>query len=241
MKKVSFIIALFAVIVGGCTKNYYRDNDATKPSYRVDGIRDFSISEDNPQYSMVLELVYMNKEQENVSVSVEGLPQGMYAEVLGGSGIPSFTANVNFYDSSAVPGTYQAKVVTTGSVTGKKSFIVNITVQPIVDCRNDLAGVYSGQSFCAASGMYTASVSVSPTVSKRILIDNFENSGFQVYASVICGQNSINLPSQMVNGVVYSGSGYYYTNTFGNRTLYLSYNKLFANGGTTSCNVNFTN
>lgn len=239
MRKVSFIIALLAVIIGGCTKNYYRDSESTNPTYRVDGIQDFWLSEDNPQNAININVVYMNKEQENVTVSVEGLPQGLYAQVFNGSGIPTFNTQISFYDSSAAPGTYKVQLVTTGSVTGRKAFTINVTIKPIVDCKNSLTGVYTGQSFCAASGMFMANVTPSPTVARRILIDNFENSGFQVYVNLVCTQNAINMPAQTINGVVYSGSGYFYDNAMGNQTIYLSYSKRFSTGGMTSCNVTF--
>src|SRR5215217_4142106 len=191
MKKLSLLVALIAVILGGCTKNYYGD-DLTNPPYRVDGITDFSVSEDNPRFFMDVQLVYMNNEQENVTVTVEDLPAGLYASYQNNSGIPSFYTRVDFYDSSATPGTYNVKVVTNGSISGRRTYPFKITVNPVADCKNDLSGSYSAQNFCAVgSSSFTQTVTASPTVSRRILINNFENAGFQIYANLNCNTASI--------------------------------------------------
>jgi hypothetical protein len=240
MKKLSFIIAATVVLFSGCTKNYYGD-EFTNPSYRVDGVTDFSISEDNPQFNLNLSLVYMNSEQENVNVTVEGLPGGIYPTYYNNSGIPSFEAYIQFYDSSAVPGTYEAKLVTKGSITGKKTYPFIITVKAPVDCKNDLTGSYAAQNFCSSgSSSFAETISASPTVPKRILIDNFENSGFQIYANLNCNTGQLIVPSQFVNGATYAGSGYFYTTSSGGRSVYFSYYKTFSGGGTTSCNVTLT-
>lgn len=241
MKKLSLLVALIAIILGGCTKNYY-GGDATNPPYRVDGITDFTVSEDNPRFFMDVQLVYMNNEQENVTVTVEDLPAGLYANYQNNSGIPSFYSRIDFYDSSAAPGTYNVKVVTNGSVSGRRTYPFKITVNPIADCKNDLTGSYSAQNFCAVGvSNFTETVAASPTVARRILINNFENAGFQIYANLSCNTQSITIPSQTVNGATYSGSGYFYTNTSGDKTLYIYYNKVYSGGGSVSCNLTLEN
>lgn len=238
MKKLSLLIALVAVIFGGCTKNYYGD-EFSNPSYRVDGITDFTVSENQPAYNMNLQVAYMNGEQENVKVSLEGLPTGLYANIVRPSGVPTFSSYITFYDSSAAPGTYNVKLVTTGSVSGRKTFPITVTVNPVVDCRNELAGSYGANSFCTSGpNPFVVEISSSTSVSKRIVFDNFENSGVQIYGTVNCSAQSIQVPSQTIGGITYSGSGSFYKSSSGNMSVYVYYTRTVVGGGSSTCSVN---
>ncbi len=86
----------------------------------------------------------------------------------------------------------------------------NSPVFPI-DCAHNVAGVYTGNDYCASTGPATYSTTVIARDSINITFNNL--SGVQVAAILNCNDNTITIPTQTFPGnFSISGSGTYTTN-----------------------------
>ena len=241
MKKISLVVVLLVLIITGCTKKYYYGSEGNdNPPYIVQGINDFSINEDSGPSVMGLSIMYQNSDQENVKVSLENVPAGLFTIIERPSGIPSFSSFIQFTDSSATPGTYTVNLVVTGAKSGKKSFPFTITVTTTPDCRDEIIGTYSTSSLCSAGPSNYSSDIEKDVVNKRIIIKNWENSGEQVFATTNCINGQLTIPSQTVNGVTYSGNGSFGQWSPTQMRVSISYTRT-TSSGSSGCNVFMTN
>ena len=207
MKKITFFIILLIAGIG-CTKNYYGSGDG---SYHIDGLSGVSLSQDAPARTMYITVTYDGQPQENVTLSFENLPAGMYATLYTPSGYPTFSSQIQFYDSSAAIGTYRVNLIATGEKTGRKVLPITITITAPPECASTFTGNWMGSNGCTGSSSYTETLATDASVVNRVKLNNFENSGITLYADIKCTGRTVTLPLQTVNGVSYSGNGYFYT------------------------------
>ena len=229
MKK-TLLLALFTVILyAGCTKNYY----TPVPRFIVENLVDFSINANMQFYVTTISIKHNQGEQEHVSLSVEGLPDGLsYRFVSDSSGIAPLTTNIYYQDSSAKIGTYKVNLVVEGSSSGTVRYPFTITVDPIPECTDGLIGQYLCGDACVGPN-FNDNVTKDPLVPNRIYFNNFNNRGIRLYADIYCRTSSnLIVPSQVINGDVYSGSGYYY---YDNGKVNLSI--FYTRNGSGSCRV----
>jgi hypothetical protein len=205
MKKAYFLLALVCVSFFSCTKK--NSDTANQPkTYIVQGITDITLLPNNSAY-MGLTVQYVGPVQEHVALSFEGVPSGILIDSQSNlSGIPTFTSQVTFTDNGSVPrGTYKAKLICNGSVSGQKSYDFSIRV---LSCVDEVSGFFTHcTSFCSASGSYTDSVGVDSSTASRIVFSNFSGNGISIYADLACGGSSLTIPAQSVGGKTYTGSG----------------------------------
>ena len=223
-----------SLLFSACKKS---DSDALPTNYRIDGVQDMTLqlSGSVPITGyMSISVVPTGKIKEHVNLSVEGLPEGCSSFITSPGGFPTFSSNIIIRDSDAVGGTYPVKLVCDGSVTGKKSYTFNLTLPEFPDCASWLVRNYSANSGCAG-GTFPEYVTAGST-HNRIVFNNFENAGISLYANVTCQSSgssaSLVMPSQTVNGITFSGSGYAAPGYF-----YLSYNRYEPGVGSTSCTL----
>ena len=178
MKKITLLVSLLVVIAGiSCTKNYYNDN-AAGASYHIDGLSGVTLNKDAPSRAMYLTVTYTNGQpQENVTLSFENLPAGLYATITNPSGYPTFSSQILFYDSSAAVGNYKASLIAIGDKTGRKVLPITIEITAPPECASTFAGGWNASNSCIGSSSYTESLSMDGTVFNRIKLNNFENSG----------------------------------------------------------------
>lgn len=236
MKKLSLVLALLVLIIAGCTKKYYYGSDgANNPAFIVQGISDFEINEVTFPVSISLSVIYNSGEQENVRLSIENLPAGLYADMPLKSGIPSYSSFVTFTDSNAVPGTYTVNLVATGAISGRKVFPFTVVVTPTPDCRDNITGSFTVTNFCAVGpSNFSANVVEDATHSDRVIFKNWENTGADIYGEVDCRNQEIEIPSQTVNGMTYKGSGNFFTSG-GMAQVRIEYDRSSPTTGTTPC------
>lgn len=130
MKKSFSIVLLSIVVCFTACKKSYSDKPTT---YSVD-VKDITLS------SAFMADVWVDYDikckgpiQENVSVSIEGLPQGVIIDTTGdhiANGVPGFTAGLRLINNNITnkKGTYKVKLVCEGSVTGRKEIPLNLII-----------------------------------------------------------------------------------------------------------------
>lgn len=241
MKKATLFMALLTLLFSACTKSN-DDDDVFSPNFRVDGITDINIFR-NSTNSLSLSVVYMNSQQERVRLSLEGLPSGMTAEFTTTSGLPSFSSYLQITNNSVPAGVYPVRLVATGDITGRHTFTFNITA---MDCYQALLKSYTANAFCNSPGSYTETATAVSGQTDRVMFNNFENSGADIYAIVDCNgggggtSGSLTIPAQTVGGVTFSGSGNYWSNFGGNTSISITYTR--TTGTTTrTCSMSMQN
>lgn len=244
MRRLLLFCALILTAVSACKKE--DDDDLSVPyvpPYRVSGVVDFSMQKYSfgaELYEMYVALEYENGEQERVTLSLENVPSGLKDSLFVSSGYPSFSSYITFVDSGVAEGVYTLKLITQGEKSGRREFPFTITILGVPDCTSPLTGAYNNSySFCTGSGgNYSVNVQPAPSVQNRLVFSNLNNNGLQLYADVNCSSSSpqINVPSQTVNGVTYSGYGYTFTNGQGQSGIYLN---VYQSSGGSSNNCNY--
>lgn len=229
MKKI-LLLAFTVVLFAGCTKDYY----TPVPRFVVENLTDFSINANTQLYVASISINHNKGEQEHVSLSVEGLPEGLSYKFVGdSSGIAPISTNIYYRDSLAKVGTYKVNLVVDGSSSGIVRYPFTITVTPVPECTADLIGQYSCGDLCVGGPNFNDNVTKDPVVPNRIYFNNFNNQGIRLYADIYCRTSSnVYMPPQNINGTVYQGSGYYY---FDNGKVNLSI--LYTKNGSLSCRV----
>jgi hypothetical protein len=209
MRKAYLLFTLLCFAFSACKKSNTNDRPTT---YVVNGIHDVEVSLDESD-SWALGVQYVGPVQENVSLSIEGLPAGVIYDISPETGVPSFSTNVSFRDLSAQPGVYACKLVCNGSQTGRRSYDFNITVGEQAIC--GLLGTYTRVSSNCDTVTYTEVIAAVNADANTNLIkfSNFLNSGYQVTATVNCNTSTITIPNQPLSGnnSSISGSGTFTT------------------------------
>ena len=209
----SVSLLLCVIAYAECEKSYTQ----ARPDYIVNGIHDISMVNNSlptgSPTSLTLSISYDAQSyaaQEEVSLSLSGLPAGITMDTTWiTKGYPTFTTTLNLYDTSAVgvtPGTYTITLTTTGSSTGKKTFPFTLKVSNMPSCTAALVGYYGDCYSSCVGSYYTDSLYNDPVTPNKVWFSNFFHTGHAVYAVLNCNNMQLTIPSQSINGVIYSAS-----------------------------------
>ncbi|MBS1688740.1 MAG: hypothetical protein JSS96_08445 [Bacteroidetes bacterium] len=208
MKKTLLLFMLFCIALSSCTKD---DNKSNQPTtYRIDNITDQQIGYSAGSVAYLqLSVGYVGPIQENVSLSLSGLPAGVTADTNSHSGIPSYSTV--FYlmnDGTAKPGTYTVTLNCKGDKTGNKSYTFKIKVLPPPQCTSTVAGTWAIGTDCLGN-TFSDNIEVDPSTYNRIIFSNFADLSLSVYADLDCNTGTFTIPRQGFAGHVYYGNGYF--------------------------------
>ncbi len=244
MKKTILFLTLAVIGFASCKKGDTIYTSPIVPPYHVDGVRDITLQKSNSfnaYATLDLSIAYENSDQERISLSLEGAPRGLYASFSDTIGYPSFTSQLYLRDSNVAAGRYALKLVSTGSISGRKEFTfnVNVVAAPVTNIFLADTG-YNSYTSCGGSNFIQNITAVAGT-SGRILFSNFDNSGNQVEATVDGDSTGgyIFIPTQTVNGVTYSSSSSssnYYNISGGSRNIRVMFIKS-SGGSSNSCTL----
>ena len=209
-----FIMSIFILGFSSCTKkynttnNYYTTPASTAPSFLVEGISNIAFTNDIfTAVTLNITVQYEDSAQQNVSLSVSGLPAGVVMDTTWQNrGIPTFTTTLTIYDTSAAgatPGTYTASLTATTSSGEQKTYPFTIKISSLPA---SFFGSYTDcTTSCTPSTVYTDSMYADRTTGNKIWFTNFANSGNLVYGLISNG-GALTIPVQMSGGIQYSGA-----------------------------------
>jgi len=248
MKKTLLFLTLAIIGFASCKKeeNTYNASPFVPP-YHVEGLTDITIQKSSdpstPAYgTMRLNFIYENQEQEKITLSVEGAPQGMVTYISDSVGYPSFTSMVNLIDSATAPGNYALKLVVQGRASGRREYAFDVKVLPAPVINNLLAANgYNSYTSCGSVNGFIQNITAVSGSNSRILFSNFDNTGNQIEGIMNGNSNYgyITIPTQTVNGVTYysnSSSSYYQINS-SNREVRVYFNRSTGSGTGSSCSL----
>ncbi len=233
MKQSAFLLMISITLL--CCKKKETNNYITvggpKPAFTINGISDV-VFVNNTGYpaAMALTVTYMDSAQENVTLALSGLPDGIVMDNdWVSSGIPTFSTTLTLFDTNAVgatPGSYPVSLVATTSSGKKKTYPFNVRVQGMPTV---FLGAYSTCSnFCGGSSTYTDSLYADASVRNKVWFSNFANTGATIYG-LIGNSGELTIPAQTIAGNTYSASA---TITLAAHQMTISYRK-----NTMNCSV----
>jgi hypothetical protein len=186
--------------------------------YVITGIRDFEMKRSlagYASYQLPLAVDYNNSKQEKVSLTVEGVPSGIYYTLTPTTGYPPFDAMLYFFDSAAAPGDYVIKLKAKSASTEEKVFEMNMKIQPPMTCVDAIIGSYygSGNGCLPFPGTAQQIVQRKDATGNKVIFRNFLSSGSDVEATMVCNNATVLLDKTTITylGTSYelTGSGTY--------------------------------
>jgi hypothetical protein len=203
------ILAFLSFALFSCSSNNNNSNGIGL--IKVSGIHDVIVGM-NYGDSMALTIEGTRSIDENVAVTITGLPTGVNAYITPSSGVPMFASFIRFTSMSAIPGTYKCQLTCTGTKSGKKSYDFTVTVNGAAVC--GLLTPYNGTSNCGAN--YTDNISAVVTNTQATINDirfaNFGGRGFPATGTANCNTGRILVPYQSINSTTsVSGEGTFTT------------------------------
>ena len=125
MKKFHLLFLLCLTVLS-CTKGE-DDGVGGSANFSISGVHDADLTT-NSTASYRLPISIASATPETVTLRVDGLPGGVFADIVPSSGQTPFSANVNFWnDFRGTGGTYPVTIVGT-SPSGSKSYKLNVTL-----------------------------------------------------------------------------------------------------------------
>lgn len=211
------IIPVCLFIMIGCSKpvnntpNYPDDQGPLK--YKIENVRD-TIME---QQDEVREIIFINRisgsKEEDVRLSALGMPQGMEVSFDPQTARPPFYSILKIKNTRVPVANYALQIAGKTLKSDSVRVPVSINVQPYYNNAIIYDSVFTEKLNCGTSGSSTHEIYISPDLSVRnkILIKGFWSGVWSniVYGILDPATKTINIPSQLVNDITFSGSGTY--------------------------------
>jgi hypothetical protein len=211
-----------------------RKEEAPATDFTINGLHDVALEENGLSVLDIhLEPITANSEQ--VSLSVDGAPQGLNLTFNRITDKPPFTVKLYIRDDSAAAGAYP--IALKAKSANGKVHIANFTVTaPEKTCAKKSSGLYHGTSFCRdGDGEIFGSINfLTDSANKRLLVFYWKN--VVTYAVVDCNSSQLNIPLQSMGTYSIYGKGYIDQK---NTVINFDYTELHRNGDSVKCNVHF--
>lgn len=226
MRKAFLLFTLACFTFASCVRN----QNVKPTTYVVNGVHDVTLMDDSETLDLLFQ--YLGPVQENVSLDVTGLPQGVIKTISVTEGVPTFSTQVTLSDMSAIPGTYPCQIVCEGTETGNKTYDFNVWVKNQPVC--GLLTSYNGTGTCDTLNFVDNISAVTPDENadiNDIRFANFGGTGFVVNGVANCADMTIIIPYQSINGnTSISGQG-----TFTSTGTVTVYYTIIVGGVSTNC------
>lgn len=215
MKSLTLItLALLSTaLFFGCKKNEYNNNPNTNPDpnamvYIINGITDLNIKHKG-SVTLPLSVERTSGNQENITLSVEGLPGQTTATFSPASGIPNFattlTINTNYTDGGNY--TIALKGTTASGAAKTYNLKLNVTAEPALGCVADVVSNYN--SHYEGSGLPLQSESIEATTTKNY-VKFLPKAAPEFYGTLDCDLHKIDIKFQQTStGEYLMGNGSY--------------------------------
>jgi len=127
MKNLSLLLLLCLIFVS-CTKGG-DDGASSSATFSITGVQDVDLTTNSTASATIpISVISTSGTPETVSLFVDGLPEGVFANIVPSSGTTPFNARVVFWnDFSGTGGTYPVTLVGRSS-SGSRSYKLNVTL-----------------------------------------------------------------------------------------------------------------
>lgn len=203
MRKLFTLLALCSLSLGihSCSK----PNSSNGTTYTVSGITGITLAQGESD-ALTLNIQTVGTYQDQVSLDVDGLPDGVSVSFAPKSGTPSFNTVVTFTNTSAEMGTYNCRLIVRGSGSRVRYYDFVLTITNMPTC--GLPGTYNYTQTC--NGNPGTDNLTSFTGSNTLRFGNFGAHGWVVTATASCANGTIEVPLQSVGGnTSVGGNGFF--------------------------------
>lgn len=216
MKYLS-ITTLLVIAVGfsACKKEQPSTNNEPKTNFTINGVSNLTIPA-NFSDSLFLNILHVGGDQENVKLTLTGLPDKVTHKFSADAGTPTFSSRLIITGDYATIGTYPLKLTATSTSGVVKNVDFDLIVAKAIDCAGDMAGSYPFAVQCAGGSPNTGNAVVikEPGTTNEIQIQGVMD--FPVKAILDCAAKTITIPSYTDYGTSYyitiNGSGTFLDN-----------------------------
>lgn len=232
----NYMIRYFLVAIAGallvwssCKKTEQPDID-----YTIAGIKDVSLDE-NGSETVPLNIKLLSAKGEQVTLSLEGLPDGVSSSFNLTTGEPPFNSNLYIKDDSSQGGSYavQLKAHSASGIDKDFTFKINTLAKT---CGKKLAGIYTGTNICRdgnGEGFNTIEFWQDGKDPYQL---NFTWNKTLLHLTVNCNTNQITIPIQTFEDRKIIGSGYADQNY---SVIDMDFTQYFKTGDTVSCSGHY--
>ncbi|HTN46191.1 MAG TPA: hypothetical protein VL098_07565 [Flavipsychrobacter sp.] len=196
-----FFTTLLIVSIYSCSKKD-QNNDGISV-YHLNGVTDKTLKQGaGRNLSFELNLKQIAGRQEKVTLSVEGLPNGLRDSFSSVAGTPGFNTTLSFIQSSLVsPGIYPLRIKSTTESGNSKVLPMNLTIQ------ESCSGILVGRYFV---DLYTNNILSQRDSVTVYLKDSTNNEMLDVILEKekkIIGRLQLNCETQQINDLYLGGKG----------------------------------
>lgn len=214
IKYQSILLALLIIISAGCKRNDeatpYYDPEYGDLKYTIDGIKDVSI-EQTGELKLIVNINRSAGKIEDVTMSASNVPQGVTVGFEPGLAKPSFNTIITIRAKRAAIGTYQITIRGSSITSGFTEKKLTLNIIPYSNIANGLVGQFLENGMCSPSGAVGDTVDVVAVsgVNNKINIKGFWSGVWSnmVTADLNPSDKTLNIPSQVVNGLTITGKG----------------------------------
>lgn len=223
------LVIAICLLVFSCGKKV-----APSTEFSINGLYDIDIPENG---SLILDVTIELKSEnaEQVTLSVEGAPEGLALEFNRSTDLPTFTAKLYIKDDSSNGGVYPITVKARSAKGVEHATKFNITTHDKT-CIAKAAGLYRGTSICKdGSGLIFNNMQflTDPDDDKKLV---FLWQDAVIYANVNCNKNRLTIPLQSTGNYTIMGEGYLDKNY---TIINFDYKQHHRNGKIVECNAHF--
>lgn len=214
MKQTFLLLALTSFMAfSSCDKKTSTPNNPAPTnnaiSFNVNGIGEIKIPA-NKDGTMALAITHVSGIQENVTLSLSGLPAKVTHEFSTGSGIPTFSSVLSLTADMATPGSYQVTLTATSASGIVKNYTFNLVIQEPLDCASNMTGNFSGTKTCQGTGNTSTTMTATKDAKLYGLILKLDGIDADIKASLNCENNTFAIAPfevQYSSSIIAKGSG----------------------------------
>jgi|GEM_PF-4450736 len=190
------------------------NKEPLKPDFLVHGISELTLNEGVG--GLPLEIQYVSGPQEEVQLSLSGVPKGVTAALTRESGIPTFSSGINFSSDGSSGGVFPVKLHAANSSVAK-DFEFKLHLEKM-DCRDIFTGwEMTGRDRCGEEGLIPnvkLRFRSDPERANRLYMDAFHivtgEFLYSMYMDLNCYEKNLVIPAQqLADGTTVSGGGDY--------------------------------
>lgn len=189
---LAVLVLLSAGACGNKNKNGNNNNNVEQIDFSVDGVQDITVAA-NETASIELDVIYSSGTQEGVTLSIIGLPETVIAEFSKDNGLPDYTSTLTIEGNMATDGVYPLTLTATSKSGVVKTYNLQLTITPFIDCASELARTYQAVKDCGGVNDEDIELTITQKQNSTTgIIISFEKN--EMPATVDCAEGKINIP-----------------------------------------------
>jgi hypothetical protein len=202
-----YLLLLICCFALSCSKD-----ESSKNDYRINGVSDVNTRQDT-SINIGLAIVQETGAQEQVTLSITGLPDKVTPTFSSEKGTPDFASILTLkIGYAATVGTHAVKIKGVSASGVTKEYPFNLKIDAVGDCKEKLVGSYIKDPTDCNGNFGTTDATIKLTGGNKIEIGNFPGYGEKATATVDCESKKFTLDEITDSYYFINGTGTFMTN-----------------------------